>query len=355
MDIDKQVNILASQIVANIQDQVKTQVLEIVKKQINDQVAKVDFSALFGGAFASALKEKHFTFPDKSIPGSALDLTNAKMSGDNVSGGIIANFGSTGIDDKATACQVSIFDDVTVIENNLLTRDLTVKGVVTIDGALNVNGTVDPASPLYTNLVKSVTNNVRTSMDKTVFDSYSDSIFKKIVNEGLDLSKITIAGQEVIVGNTLSNIITESNLQKVGQLRELQVSGESLLTETLYTAKKRVGINTIEPTQALSIWDQEIEIGVGKKTSNTGIIGTPRSHTLIISSNGKDNLTLTPEGGVTVNQLKIGSINLSVSLTPPTNEQPKGSIVFNANPSLGGPMGWVCLGGANWANFGIID
>jgi len=29
--------------------------------------------------------------------------------------------------------------------------------------------------------------------------------------------------------------------------------------------------------------------------------------------------------------------------------------VFNSNPSLGGPLGWVSLGDARWANFGIID
>ena len=46
---------------------------------------------------------------------------------------------------------------------------------------------------------------------------------------------------------------------------------------------------------------------------------------------------------------------LDSSETPPTDDQPMGTIVFNSNPSLGGPLGWVSLGGARWANFGIID
>jgi len=29
--------------------------------------------------------------------------------------------------------------------------------------------------------------------------------------------------------------------------------------------------------------------------------------------------------------------------------------VFNANPTLGGPLGWVSLGDARWANFGLVD
>ena len=53
--------------------------------------------------------------------------------------------------------------------------------------------------------------------------------------------------------------------------------------------------------------------------------------------------------------IAIGDISIGSSDTPPNNNQPKGTILFNSNPSLGGPMGWVSLGDARWANFGIID
>jgi hypothetical protein len=42
-------------------------------------------------------------------------------------------------------------------------------------------------------------------------------------------------------------------------------------------------------------------------------------------------------------------------VSPPNFVSDRGHIVFNANPNVGGPLGWVCLGAANWANFGIID
>ena len=128
-----------------------------------------------------------------------------------------------------------------------------------------------------------------------------------------------------------------------------------MLSQTLYTTGKRVGINTIEPTQALTLWDQEIEIGFGKQGNNTGVIETPRSHALVLSSNGKNNITLTPDGATTVNKINMGTMSFAVGSAPPADNQPKGSIVFNANPSLGGPLGWVSLGDARWANFGIID
>jgi hypothetical protein len=180
-------------------------------------------------------------------------------------------------------------------------------------------------------------------------------VLNTIRADGLDLTKITVNGQEVVNGNNLSTFITASNLQKLGVLQELQVQGESLFADTMYVSTKRVGINTIEPSQALSIWDQEIEVGVGKQSNNTAIIGTPRNQTLVVSSNGKNNLVLTPDGAATVNKINIGTMSFTVGDAPPSNNQPKGSIVFNSNPSLGGPLGWVSLGDAKWANFGVID
>ena len=75
----------------------------------------------------------------------------------------------------------------------------------------------------------------------------------------------------------------------------------------------------------------------------------------MIGTNNKNNLTLTPDGGVAVNQLTLGFITMSSASAPPTTDSPKGTVVFNSNPSLGGPLGWVSLGNATWANFGIID
>lgn len=326
-----------------------------VNETVKAQVGKVDFREMCQAALINVINGQTFTYPAGSIPGTAIDTTTLHLSGDNINAGIIKNFGSTGIDDKATACQLSIFDDTTVVENNLLTKDLTVKGTINVEGDLNITGTVPETSPFFVGIVNSAANNVRASLDHTVFNAYSDLIFEKIKASGVDLSSFKLNGQLIVDGANLSSSITSSNLQKVGQLRELQVAGESLLSETLYTTKQRVGINTLEPAHALSVWDQDIEIGIGKQSNNTGVIGAPRNQTLVISSNGKNNLTLTPDGAVAVKQLNIGQISIMSSYSPPSEGMPIGSIVFNANPNIGGPMGWVSLGDSRWANFGIID
>jgi hypothetical protein len=246
-------------------------------------------------------------------------------------------------------------DEATVAENNFITKDLTVKGTAVVEGDLVVTGSIPENSPMYVKIINNVTNNVRSSLDQNVFKGYADLVFSQIKENGLDLNKITMGGQEVVSGSNLSNSITYSNLQHVGVLRDLQTSGESLLSQTLYTTNKRVGINTIEPSQALSLWDQEIEIGFGKQSSNTAVIETPRNQRLVLSSNGRNNIILESDGSVEVQTLKVGSMTITTSATPPSTNQPKGSIVLNENPTLGGPMGWVSLGDARWANFGVID
>jgi hypothetical protein len=355
MNIDNNINEIVKKIISELQSQIKADVIDIVQKQIVDQVARIDITSLFNASFTAALADQKLKFPVNSIPGKSIDTTDWEISGDNINSGIIKNFGSTGIDDKATKCQVSIFDNVTVVENNLLTKDLTVKGTVTVEGDLNITGTIPDDSTFYNGIVARTTNNIRASLDQFLFKSYADMVTEQIKSSGLDLNTITINGRDAISGSNLGSFITTSNLQRVGQLQELQVSGETFLSETLYTTKKRVGINTIEPGHALSVWDQEIELGIGKHSNNTAVIGTPRKQTLVLSSNGKNNLTLNTDGGVKVDQISIGAVTISSGSTPPGNDQPKGTVVFNSNPSMGGPLGWVSLGNATWANFGIID
>lgn len=329
--------------------------LEITTESIARQVNSIDFNTLCQTTLIDAIRESKLNFPKSSIPASAISSADLVLHGGQIKGGIIESFGSTGIDDKASSCQLTIMDDITVVENNLLTKDLTVKGTTTIEGDLVVTGTIPETSPMYTSIVNAATVNVRTSLDATVFAGYSDTVFRQIKEKGLDLNKITLNGQDIIDGNNLSPSITYSGLQKLGVLSELQVSGESLLSQTLYTSNKRVGVNTIEPTQALSIWDQEIEIGFGKLEAGVGTIGTSRNHSLVLTTNGKNNIVLKPDGSIQTNKISIGSVTLYSSLMPPSTNEPKGTVVFNANPTLGGPLGWISLGDANWANFGYID
>ena len=56
------------------------------------------------------------------------------------------------------------------------------------------------------------------------------------------------------------------NEERGGHPKELEVTGESLLSDVLYTTpgNRRVGINTMDPSDASTVWDQETEIVIGK-------------------------------------------------------------------------------------------
>ena len=351
MDTSKTIQQLTEALVNELATNIEAEATAKFEQDVKDRLAKVDFNAVMQTAVRNYLdhKLKEFEFPPNSIPVSAIQTEDLHLSGDQVGGGIIKGFSSTGIDDRATNCVVTILDSAVVVENNLVTLDLTVQG------NLDVKGTVPKDSEFYKQLTASVTNTVQSGLDTTLFSGFSDVIFDKIKTDGLDLSKITVDGKVVVEGDRIGYSITESNLQKLGLLKELQVQGETQLADTLYVGNKRVGINTIEPSAALAVWDEDIEITASKFKDNTAKIGTPRSQALVLSSNTKNNITLHTDGGTEIPDLRVGSCKIGSSDTPPRYSSIKGHIVFNSNPSPGGPMGWVCLGAANWANFGIID
>lgn len=332
-------------------DEAKINSSKLMTELVNTKLAGMDFSKLMTDAISYTLSDKiqNLSFPNKSIKSSAIDFDDITISGDAIKGGIIKNFGSTGIEDKATQVALTILDTVTVVENNLVTKDLTV------EGNLNVNGSISKSAPFYNNLLNDAVTSTLQNLNNNLFDGFSSIVFDKIKTQGLDLNKITLNGKEAIVDNSLGTHITLSNLQKVGTLKELQTDGETLLSQTLYTSNKRVGINTIEPSAALTIWDEEVEVTISKKSKDIAVIKAPRQQKLVLSSNSKDNIILDADGSAQIDILKIGGMKFSSSASPPNYISDKGHVVWNTNPNPGGPTGWICLGAANWANFGIID
>jgi hypothetical protein len=335
----------------------ETKTKELVEAKVQESLAVVDFQRAITDSVSTIVADRmqEFVFPPNSIDPQALKLLELKISGDNVSGGIIENFSSMGIEDRASQVALTILDDSTVVENNLLTQDLTVQGSMTINGEFVVNGTVPEESNFYKSLVAKTTHSTLSAVDNNLFDNYSRLIFDKIRADGLDLDKITLDGAEVIKSSSLGSAIVNSNLQTLGEIKELRVSGESIMAQTLYVTPRRVGINTIEPSAALSVWDDEIEIVAKKKSQNIGILGTPRQQKLVITANSKDNIVLAEDGSVQIDDLKIGSMRFTTANSPPNYVSERCHVVWNTNPNPGGPLGWICLGGANWANFGIID
>lgn len=352
IDVEEKLRLAADHIIASLDKQAKAQILSDIARKIDT----IDFTQSMTNAVAQQFEARidRSSWPDNSINFSAIKQNEIAISGDSVSGGLITNFSSTGIDDRATDCTITILDEHTIVENNLIAASADIKGSVKIEGDLVLRGTIPTDSLAFKNIVTEAATTVVTNLDDNLFEGYSNKIFDKIKTNGIDLNQITIDGEAVITGNKIGIKITESNLQKLGVVRELQTSGETFLSESLYVSNRRVGVNTIDPGHALSVWDQEVEVVVGKRSQDRAMLGTVRSQDLILTSNNKNNLVCHPDGSVRIDNLAIGSVSMSSSSAIPNSNTAVGTIVWNDKPEIGKPIGWVSLGGARWASFGII-
>ena len=347
------------QTLTQITNQLSTSLAKSANEQISAEVARrvavMDISPIIQSIVENKISNLVQTgaFGKESIDHSSINFKGFKFSGDVVKGGIIENFGSTGIDDRSTQVAMTLMDQAVAFEKAVWTPSAIVKGKLTVEGDLVVLGDINSDSPVANTLANMAVEKIKA--DTELLTLHSETILTSIGQTGIDLDRITQGGREIVKGNQLGYHITDSNLQRVGMLRDLQTQGESVLSDTLYVTGKRVGINTIEPSAVFVVWDEEVELVITKHSQDTGYIGTPRYQNLVLGANNKDNLILNTDGSVEIENLRVGNTPMSSATAAPDYNAITGTIVWNENPAQGGPVGWICLGGARWAKFGIIE
>lgn len=356
MSTNPKIKEVTAELTHSFVEQLQEQMAKQVKADVAHKLAQIDIQAAVREYVEGHLTGliQNVNFPDASIPGPALSLDRFLISGDHVVGGIIKNFGSTGIQDSATDCQITILDETIVVENKLMTKELEVKGNLTVDGDLILTGEIPTSSPFYKDLVQHAAGLLKLSMDGNFFLQYADKVFDRIKTDGIDLTKLSIGGNEIFSGNKLGYFVTETNIQKLGELRSLVVNGEAEMAHSLFARNKRVGINTEEPGAALAVWDEECEIMVKKLKKDVSFIGAMRNQRVVLSSNNKENLVLETDGSISVDRINVGEVQIGSASACPTYDAKRGVVLFNNEPELGKPLGWVSLGGARWSAFGVI-
>lgn len=345
--MDNIVNQLAEQL-ASSSNAVVEQAVEIAVKK---QLASLDIKALVRETAEKMLKPNMevMAFPDNSIPITALNFKDFVLNGNQVVGGIHAEFGSTGIDDQATDCILTIMDDYVVVENHLITPSATIKESLVVEGDLIVKGNINTDNKGFQTLVEQAVEKTKKDIIGGLIESSSNATLDKLKSQELEVSKLTINGKPVIDDNGLHKTITKSNLQRLGVLNELQVKGETQINETLYVTKTRVGVNTTEPSAALAVWDEECELVSKKFEKNTGYLGSIRNQKIVLGSNNNVNIVLDVDGSTKIINLQVGNTRINSTDSMPGWSGKPGDLYFNEEPAIGKPMGWVCLGGERWA------
>lgn len=269
---------------------------------------------------------------EKSVKVSDLDLKKNSVSGDVIDGGTITNFTSTGIKDAGTQRLLEITDEVTSIYN-----DVFIRGKINCQ-TLQYNQAQVP-----------------------VLD----------VKEAL-----RIDGNEVVWRTRLGKSVKESYLTKVGILDNLEVK------DTFYANDNRVGINTTVPNKTFAVKSHGVEIVIGSDDA-TGYVGTFEPRPFAIGTNDKQRIHITTDGKITLkNSTEIeGKLGINIKNPqedlevagnikfqdktfssntgiPTTGTWSRGSIVWNSEPELDKPIGWVCLKGGSpghWRPFGTVN
>ena len=256
------------------------------------------------------------------------------------------DFSSIGIKDQATETQLTIMDDYTVFENNLTARDLTIANSAQIQN-LVVTGSINTDNYAWDSLSADIAEKTFTRVTGAWQSELIQQVADHIKTNGIEFDRVTIGGELLVSGDRLSDIIKETSIQSTGPLRSLQVLGGTSLNETLTVNRKRVGVNTEEPEMALSIWDEEVAINIGKHKEKTAYIGTSRTQGIAFGTNRTAHVEITADGLTQIKKLQVGVHRISHDIQVPGYSGTKGDIVFNANPTTN-VFAWVCLGAYKW-------
>ena len=263
------------------------------------------------------------------------------------------NFSTKGISDQATSTQLTVMDDLVVVqhtfdcENLTAEKDLQVKGTLTVNN-LCLRGSVNTDNASWTELISHMADETM----RQITDQWREQLVAQVLDlartQGIDFAKVSIGGEPMIDGNRLNARVTESNLEKLGALKELRVLGTAEFNTTMTVNIGRVGVNTDAPEMALGVWDEEVSLVFGKHSLNHGFLGTSRAQSLSLGVNRQCHVTIDNDGLTTVKALRINQHQVAFATQVPGYSGTRGDIVFNSDPKPGQPFAWQCLGGYKW-------
>ena len=261
---------------------------------------------------------------------------------------LLETFTSTGIADKATQRQLTVMDDVVVVENCLTANSLDIVNSAQIQN-LVVTGSINTDNHAWKALAADISQQTLDQLTAEWNKNLVQDVVKQIQEHGIKFEQVVVGSEKLVDGNQLSKTITESNIQTVGALKTLQVRGEAHLNNnTVNVLNKRLGVNTESPEMALSVWDEEVSVVIGKNRANEAYIGTNRDQGIAIGVNRQPQIEITADGLTRIRQLQVGLHKISHATQVPGWSGTRGDIVFNANPGTDQVFAWVCLGAYRW-------
>ena len=346
----------------------------------------------------------------------ASHISKRSLSGDHIYGGKIVNFSSLGIIDEAKDTQIKISDDLVcikflsvekingdlAIEKTVSAENLIVSGTVkagklevselTTDLRLERSASLEFKVPKGENLYTKGLLWVGDGYTKQFIFSNPDRFFS---SESIDLSKnkyYAINGIPTLTETTLGLSVIHSNLKKVGTLQGLLVSGNVSIDQYIFynAANNRLGIGTEQPNAGFSVAEDGVEVIIGTKDQTRGVIGTHASMPFDIVTDDTSRVSISPNGNIQLGNTELEPVQVSIhgklsirvnnpdpnvdlhvngpirfagrmhsyaEEYPTSGSHRVGDIVWNSNPDIGRPVGWVCVRAGSpglWKRYGLV-
>lgn len=260
-----------------------------------------------------------------------------------------------GLNDQATDIELTVLDGVVVAENDFVVKNLEVVRDAVVNN-LTVKGSINTDNPSWQALTNEIADKTFNKIDDTWQEDLVTRVSKKIGDQGIEFNEVTIGGEPVIQGNKLTTKVTETNIQRLGTLYDINVKGAASFYDTLHVDNRRVGINTHDPEMALTIWDEEVSLIAGKSAANTAFLGTAKMQSLAFGINRNPQIEIDVDGLTTIRKLKIDKNNISFGVEVPNYKGNKGDIVFNSNFNPSNKIfAWMCLGNFRWYTIRTVE
>ena len=339
-----------------------------------------------------------------------------EITGDNIVGGTIRNFASTGIQDTAENTSLVVSDGkITVDTVAAKTLQIeTINGNTVIRGDVKVYGILDAGFVRTTEVIANqryekqylefaLDNEHGTNIGTGLLwpgKPYNKQIVLRqnnfFVSEGIDLGpgkQFTIDGSLVLDSTTLGGSVINSNLTSVGNLSNLNVIGNVNLADSVFfdATTGFLSVGNAEPNKAFSVYSMvnDVEVYIDSTDDARGKIGTANNRSLDLVTDDQVRVSLEQTGDITLGQegrdstvtrvygklsvgiknpqeqfevagnMRIGGKLFAQSDREPTEgHYQKGDIVWNTNPTAGAFVGWVCVQAGfpgQWKVFGQIS
>lgn len=318
----------------------ETQITDILEKAINKRVKEKFNDADFINKVSALINQKSQDYLSAKI--QELDI-------DNKIADKVNDYFDSAINIQTNRNQLTVMDNMTVNENEFVTNNLTVQHDAVFKGSLALHGTVNTDGTAWSELKQTIKDSVIADINDNDQQSLINEVKQSITNEGINIQDIDVGNDPLISAGHLSSAIKYSTLTEVGTLKELEVRGEvSMNNDTLNVLNTRIGINTAKPTKAIDIWDQDIQITIGREEKGVGYIGTSNQARLRIGTANNADIEIN-NGVVEVQKFKIGRNIIAWATKPPGHSGAPGDIVFNAGSIQ--CAGWRCVEKFNWSKF----